>query len=61
MSHYNEHYNERYAELRKQKQERYEKVYEKFEELRQMLNCNASVSITYTMDVLDALIQRELR
>jgi thiamine kinase-like enzyme len=61
MGHYDEYYEEHYAELRKQKQERYEKVQRKYEELRAALVMCKTNAIAYHMDMLDALIQREMR
>jgi hypothetical protein len=61
MGHYDEYYDNHYAELRKQKQERYEKVMEKYIELKRVLAYNSSSSIDYHMDMIDALIKREMQ
>jgi hypothetical protein len=61
MGHYDEFYEEHYAALRKDRQDRYEKVMNKFIELQKVLSYNSTDSIEYHLDMLDALIQREMR
>lgn len=60
MGHYDEYYEEHYAALRAQRKERYEKVMEKYRELDQSLSSVTTDSINYHMDMLDALIKREM-